>query len=89
MRRHQLRSTVMTSNRQIGDWDKLIGDVPAATAILDRFLQQAEVITITGKSYRIASRLAKKQACTKGKHDIFYTQWSILIRPQVDDFEAR
>jgi hypothetical protein len=29
----------------------LIGDVPAATAILDRFLQDAELIEITGKSY--------------------------------------
>jgi DNA replication protein DnaC len=34
-------------------WGKLIGDVPSATAILDRFLHHAEVITITGRSYRI------------------------------------
>jgi len=27
--------------------------VPAATAILDRFLQQAEIIPITGRSYRL------------------------------------
>ena len=51
MRRHETRSTIMTSNRPLEDWGKLIGDVPAATAILDRFLQHAEVITITGKSY--------------------------------------
>ena len=30
-----------------------LGDVPAATAILDRFLQQAEIIQITGRSYRL------------------------------------
>lgn len=53
MRRHELRSTMMTSNRPLQDWGKLIGDVPAATAILDRFLQDAEVIQITGKSYRL------------------------------------
>lgn len=53
MRRHELRSTVMTSNRPLEDWGKLIGDVPAATAILDRFLQHAELITITGRSYRL------------------------------------
>ena len=53
MRRHELRSTLMTSNRPLEDWGKLIGDVPAATAILDRFLQQAEIIEITGKSYRL------------------------------------
>ena len=53
MRRHELRSTMMTSNRPLEDWGKLIGDIPAATAILDRFLQDAELIEITGKSYRM------------------------------------
>jgi DNA replication protein DnaC len=53
MRRNQVRSTVMTSNRPLEDWGKLIGDVPAATAILDRFLHNAEVIAITGRSYRL------------------------------------
>ena len=53
MRRHELRSTMMTSNRPLEDWGKLIGDVPSATAILDRFLRHAEVVEITGRSYRL------------------------------------
>jgi len=53
MRRHENRSTMMTSNRPLEDWAKLIGDAPAATAILDRFLQHATIIQITGKSYRL------------------------------------
>lgn len=53
VRRHQNRSTLMTSNRPIEEWGQLLGDVPAATAILDRFLQQAEIIPITGRSYRL------------------------------------
>lgn len=53
MRRHELRSTMMTSNRPLEDWGKLIGDVPAATAIPDRFLESAEVIQITGRSFRL------------------------------------
>jgi DNA replication protein DnaC len=56
MRRHEVRSTMMTSNRPLEDWGKLMGDVPAATAILDRFLEHAELITITGKSYRLRNR---------------------------------
>ena len=52
MRRYELKSTMMTSNRPVEDWGKLLGDVPAASAILDRFLHHAEVIEITGKSYR-------------------------------------
>ncbi|MCA9151056.1 MAG: IS21-like element helper ATPase IstB [Planctomycetales bacterium] len=56
MRRYELRSTMMTSNRPIGDWGKLLGDVPAATAILDRFLHRAEILEITGRSYRLHDR---------------------------------
>ena len=56
MRRYEVRSTMMTSNRPLEDWGKLVGDVPAATAILDRFLHQASVITITGKSYRLRNQ---------------------------------
>jgi DNA replication protein DnaC len=56
MRRYELKSTMMTSNRPLEDWGKLIGDVPAAGAILDRFLHHAEVINITGKSYRMRDR---------------------------------
>jgi len=39
--------------RPFEDWGKLVGDVPAATAILDRILQNAEILQITGKSYRL------------------------------------
>jgi DNA replication protein DnaC len=60
MRRYENRSTMMTSNRPLEDWGKLIGDVPSATAILDRFLHHAEVITITGRSYRLKNRPTTK-----------------------------
>lgn len=53
MRRYETRSTMMTSNRPLEDWGKLIGDVPSATAILDRFLHHAEVLQLTGQSYRL------------------------------------
>ncbi|MCM2371871.1 ATP-binding protein [Aporhodopirellula aestuarii] len=32
---------------------KILGDVPTATAILDRFLYYPEIVTITGKGYRL------------------------------------
>lgn len=53
MRRYENRSTIMTSNRPLEEWGKLLGDVPAAGAILDRFLHHAEVIAIKGRSYRV------------------------------------
>ena len=62
MRRYENRSTMMTSNRPIEEWGKLVGDVPAATAILDRFLHYAEIIQITGRSYRLKDRATDKNA---------------------------
>lgn len=61
MRRFELKSTIMTSNRPIDEWGKLIGDVPTATAILDRFLSRAEIIEIKGKSYRLKNKTCKNQ----------------------------
>jgi DNA replication protein DnaC len=59
MRRYETRSTIMTSNRPLEDWGKLLCDIPSATAILDRFLHHAEIITITGRSYRLKDRACK------------------------------
>jgi DNA replication protein DnaC len=65
MRRYENHSTLMTSNRPVEEWGKLIGDVPAATAILDRFLHHAEIINITGRSYRLKDRATGKPAVDK------------------------
>ena len=64
MRRHENRSSMMTSNRPLEDWAKLIGDAPAATAILDRFLQHAQIISITGRSYRLRGATGAPPAAT-------------------------
>ncbi|MFO0938351.1 MAG: IS21-like element helper ATPase IstB [Gemmataceae bacterium] len=65
LRRYETRSTLMTSNRPLDDWGKLIGDVPSATAILDRFLHHAEVIRITGRSYRLRNQNQSQNPCEK------------------------
>lgn len=61
MRRYEKKSTLMTSNRPIEEWGKLIGDVPAAGAILDRFLHHAEIVPMNGRSYRLKDRAAGKE----------------------------
>lgn len=62
MRRYETRSTMMTSNRPIEDWGKLLQDVPSATAILDRLLHHATVIAIGGRSYRLRNPPASEPA---------------------------
>jgi DNA replication protein DnaC len=52
----------MTSNKPLEEWGKLLGDVPTATAILDRFLSRADVIQITGKSYRLKNTACKNKS---------------------------
>jgi DNA replication protein DnaC len=59
LRRYENRSTLMTSNRPIEEWGKLLNDVPAASAILDRFLHHAEIIQIPGRSYRLQNAAAR------------------------------
>ena len=69
MRRHERRSTMMTSNRPLEDWGKLVGDVPAATAILDRFLQRAEILTLKGRSYRLKDRAGKDKEVVQSERE--------------------
>jgi DNA replication protein DnaC len=52
MRRHKRASTIMTSNRPVDDWGKLLGDTPAVTAMLDRLLDDGHVIKCGPKSWR-------------------------------------
>jgi DNA replication protein DnaC len=52
-RRHGEGSTVVVTNRPVEDWGRILGDNAATSAILDRFLEQAELIAIEGKSYRM------------------------------------
>ena len=74
MRRYEVRSTMMTSNRPLEDWGKLIGDVPSATAILDRFLHHAELITITGRSYRLRHHPTSKNASANEDNEACSTE---------------
>jgi len=67
MRRYENRSTIMTSNRPLEEWGKLLCDVPTAGAIIDRFLHHAQVVAMTGKSYRIKESPAVAQENRKTK----------------------
>ena len=67
MRRYETRSTMMTTNRPLEDWGKLLGDVPTATAILDRFLHHAEIISFSGKSFRLRNRAQDSNSATSSK----------------------
>ena len=52
MRRYERASTLITSNRPVEDWGKLLGDVPAVSAMLDRLLHHAHVLKCGPRSWR-------------------------------------
>jgi len=52
MRRYERASTLITSNRPVDDWGKLLGDVPAVSAMLDRLLHHAHVLKCGPRSWR-------------------------------------
>ena len=51
MRRYERASTLLTSNRPVDDWGKLLGDVAAVTAMLDRILHHGHVLKCGPKSW--------------------------------------
>jgi DNA replication protein DnaC len=64
MRRYERASTILTSNRPVDDWGKLLGDTAAVTALLDRLLHHAHVLKCGPRSWRtkLHSDLPQHQA---------------------------
>ena len=52
MRRYERASTLLTSNRPVEDWGKLLGDVAAVGSMLDRLLHHGHVLKCGPKSWR-------------------------------------
>jgi DNA replication protein DnaC len=57
MRRYERTSTLMTSNRPVEDWGKLLGDTAAVTAMLDRLLHHGHVLKCGPRSWRTKTHL--------------------------------
>jgi DNA replication protein DnaC len=58
MRRYERASTLLTSNRPVEDWGKLLGDVAAVTAMLDRILHHGHVLKCGPRSWRTKVAIA-------------------------------
>jgi DNA replication protein DnaC len=59
--RYERRASILTSNLTFAEWGQLLGDDVLASALLDRVLHHAEVVTINGRSYRMRQRLPADQ----------------------------
>ncbi|MEW5705177.1 MAG: ATP-binding protein, partial [Pseudomonadota bacterium] len=52
-RRHQQRSTIITTNRIFSEWHEVFPNASSVVALIDRLVHKAEVVTIDGESYRL------------------------------------
>jgi DNA replication protein DnaC len=52
MRRYERASTLLTSNRPVEDWGKLLGDTAAVSSMLDRLLHHGHVLKCGPRSWR-------------------------------------
>jgi len=62
MSRYEKASTIITSNRPLDDWTRLLGDVVVVTPLLDRLMHHGHLLKFEGKSWRLkeaAARVAK------------------------------
>jgi len=67
MSRHERSSTIITSNRPLEDWGKLLGDVVVVAPLLDRLMHHGHLLRFEGKSWRLreaAARVARNAAQT-------------------------
>jgi DNA replication protein DnaC len=65
MRRYERTSTMLTSNRPIDDWGKLLGDTAAVTAMLDRLLHHGHVLKCGPRSWRTKTQLPADEKTEK------------------------
>jgi DNA replication protein DnaC len=61
MRRYERTSTLLTSNRPVEDWGKLLGDTAAVTAMLDRLLHHGHVLKCGPRSWRTKTQMPEAQ----------------------------
>jgi len=61
MRRYERAATILTSNRPVDDWGKLLGDTAAVTALLDRLLHHAHVLKCGPRSWRTKAQANLRQ----------------------------
>lgn len=54
--RYEQGSVLVTSNMAFGRWGEVFGDDVVASAMIDRLVHHAEVLSLTGDSYRVKNR---------------------------------
>lgn len=74
-RRYEQRSTILTTNRPFGEWNEVFPNAACVTTLIDRLMHRAEVVQVTGNSFRLkeaqerTAEREKKRQTKKKKGD--------------------
>jgi DNA replication protein DnaC len=66
MSRYEKATTIITSNRPLDDWGKLLGDVVLVAPLLDRLMHHGHLLKFEGKSWRLKEAAARVAGRTAG-----------------------
>jgi DNA replication protein DnaC len=54
--RYEKASMIVTSNKPFGKWGEIFGDDAVATAMIDRLIHHADILSLKGDSYRLRGK---------------------------------
>jgi hypothetical protein len=77
VRRYERASTMLTSNRPVEDWGKLLGDAAAISAMLDRLLHHGHVLKCGPRSWRT------NWTCQDNKHIAVRAEFDLVSQIDV------
>jgi hypothetical protein len=88
MRRYERASTLVTSNRPVEDWGKLLGDAAAVSATLDRLLHHGHPLKCGPRSWRTKASLPEEEQAGQNNSVPDQLRWPVLTRPPLAAFEV-
>ena len=81
-RRYEKKSTIVTSNINLSDWNQIFVDNMLASAILDRLVHHSTIVNILGNSYRTATALSK--IADKNNWTIVHKNIGTIVQKNID-----
>jgi DNA replication protein DnaC len=67
--RYERASMIVTSNKPFSGWGEIFGDDMAATAMIDRLIHHAEILSLKGDSYRLRGKDLDARPTRRGDLD--------------------
>jgi DNA replication protein DnaC len=66
-RRYEKKSLVLTTNLAFSDWNTVFPNAACATALIERLVHHADIVTIQGESYRVRESQIEAQKRREGR----------------------